>query len=201
MLVEASPVDRIWGIGLAADDERAANPARWRGLNLLGFALVRARAILRGAAGTVTAFPYGSRIPIDWRDTVPEASEGKAALRRICAHLGLPQGDAYTQDWAYELGEEYRTESHVYKYISAYGNAGYSPVERQLLVDLILDVVNDLLVESDRVGQQAWVATMEVVRQNFSLHRSQLESWAVPEDPLEDAYAITPLVRAALAHR
>ncbi|MYS23103.1 hypothetical protein GA0115240_14756 [Streptomyces sp. DvalAA-14] len=43
VLVEASPVDRIWGIGLAADDERAARPAAWRGLNLLGFALMEAR--------------------------------------------------------------------------------------------------------------------------------------------------------------
>ncbi|WP_282205666.1 NADAR family protein [Kitasatospora fiedleri] len=48
VLVEASPLDRIWGIGLAADDERAANPAQWRGLNLLGFALMEARARLAG---------------------------------------------------------------------------------------------------------------------------------------------------------
>ena len=45
--VEASPLDRIWGIGLAADDERALDPARWRGLNLLGFALMEARDRLR----------------------------------------------------------------------------------------------------------------------------------------------------------
>jgi ribA/ribD-fused uncharacterized protein len=48
VLVEASPVDRVWGIGLAADDERAEDPARWRGLNLLGFALMEARARLAG---------------------------------------------------------------------------------------------------------------------------------------------------------
>jgi ribA/ribD-fused uncharacterized protein len=47
VLVEASPVDRIWGIGLAADDPRAADPAQWRGDNLLGFALMDARAALR----------------------------------------------------------------------------------------------------------------------------------------------------------
>ncbi|WP_367131508.1 MULTISPECIES: NADAR family protein [Streptomyces] len=43
VLVEASPLDRVWGIGLAADDERAADPARWQGDNLLGFALMEAR--------------------------------------------------------------------------------------------------------------------------------------------------------------
>ncbi|MFJ3580682.1 NADAR family protein [Streptomyces sp. NPDC090127] len=48
VLVEASPLDRVWGIGLAADDPRATDPARWRGLNLLGFALMEARERLRG---------------------------------------------------------------------------------------------------------------------------------------------------------
>lgn len=43
VLVEASPMDRIWGIGLAADDPRAEDPTKWRGPNLLGFALMEAR--------------------------------------------------------------------------------------------------------------------------------------------------------------
>ncbi|EFC82646.1 NADAR family protein [Parafrankia sp. EUN1f] len=46
ILVEASPLDAIWGIGLAASDERAGRPARWPGLNLLGFALMDVRAAL-----------------------------------------------------------------------------------------------------------------------------------------------------------
>ncbi|MFD6093821.1 NADAR family protein [Oerskovia sp. NPDC060338] len=48
VLVEASPRDRVWGIGLAAGDERAQHPASWLGLNLLGFALMVARDRLRG---------------------------------------------------------------------------------------------------------------------------------------------------------
>ncbi len=50
VLVEASPDDRIWGIGLTADDPRAAVPSRWRGLNLLGFALMEARSRIEGTA-------------------------------------------------------------------------------------------------------------------------------------------------------
>jgi ribA/ribD-fused uncharacterized protein len=43
VLVEASPVDRIWGIGLAQDDDKVNDPNAWLGLNLLGFALMHVR--------------------------------------------------------------------------------------------------------------------------------------------------------------
>lgn len=49
MLVEASPDDPVWGIGLEADDPRAADPRTWQGQNLLGFALMTARRHLRAA--------------------------------------------------------------------------------------------------------------------------------------------------------
>lgn len=47
VLVEASPVDKIWGIGLAEDTENIENPLIWNGLNLLGFALMEVRNRLK----------------------------------------------------------------------------------------------------------------------------------------------------------
>ncbi|MCA9546185.1 MAG: NADAR family protein [Myxococcales bacterium] len=46
ILVEASPVDLVWGVGWAPDRPEARDPHRWRGLNRLGFALMRVRAEL-----------------------------------------------------------------------------------------------------------------------------------------------------------
>lgn len=44
VLVEASPVDAIWGIGLAEGAAGIGDPRQWRGKNLLGFILMAVRA-------------------------------------------------------------------------------------------------------------------------------------------------------------
>jgi len=49
VLVEASPVDFVWGTGFAADSPYAEIPSEWTGMNLLGFALMEVRSRLQEA--------------------------------------------------------------------------------------------------------------------------------------------------------
>lgn len=62
ILVEASPYDAVWGIKMDESDQNAQDPLKWRGQNLLGFALMEVRDVLRKVCkNEALAVPVESR--------------------------------------------------------------------------------------------------------------------------------------------
>ena len=55
ILVEASPYDKIWGIGLYENDAKCIPGCKWPGLNLLGKILTQVREDLKAEAAEATA--------------------------------------------------------------------------------------------------------------------------------------------------
>jgi ribA/ribD-fused uncharacterized protein len=47
IIAEASPYDKVWGIGMTEDNPLATQPDKWLGKNLLGIVLMRVREILK----------------------------------------------------------------------------------------------------------------------------------------------------------
>ena len=46
IIVEASPYDKIWGIGMSENDEGVEDQSNWKGQNLLGEALMYVRQLI-----------------------------------------------------------------------------------------------------------------------------------------------------------
>ena len=79
VIVEASPTDRIWGIGRSQDTAAIDNPHSWNGDNLLGFALMEARAFLRTTGRFTNDTP---EILPPWKDTdtFRQTGEGEQSI-------------------------------------------------------------------------------------------------------------------------
>jgi hypothetical protein len=123
---------------------------------------------------------------------VPIAGE---AIRRLCQDLGLPPGDRHSQDWVYELPGEFRTIDWFRKYADAYRRFGYGADERVLLVHLLFDVANDLLLAQGADESTLRTELHNIVRDNPSLHREQVEYWCLFGNEMENTFEISRCAR------
>jgi hypothetical protein len=119
----------------------------------------------------------------------------REAIVRVCEGLGLPAGDSFSQDWAYELPEEFRTREFFERYLRAYSTPGYGPGEKHVLMQLILDVANDLLEREEGLEGGTWEKVVELLQADRQLHWDLIEHWALMGEPLENAFRLTSRIR------
>ncbi len=91
VLVEASPVDIVWGIGLSPDSQNIDNIYAWRGLNLLGFVLMEVRDFLK---------EFGHFNPLENALQTPWSK--------------FPNIDKHDMFWRVGIGEEYLTQFYKF---------------------------------------------------------------------------------------
>ncbi len=116
------------------------------------------------------------------------------ALQHVQSVLGLPHGDQFTQDWVQELPEAYRSPTWLGKYLAAFTHPSVRDEERRILMGLVLDVANDLhsagsLLDSD------WARAADELSRAPVLYEALVDYWCVKGEPLDDCFALTPLVR------
>jgi hypothetical protein len=120
----------------------------------------------------------------------------REAIARVCQGLGLPVGDSFSQDWAYELPEEFRTREFFERYLMAYSTHGYGHAEKRVLMQLILDVANDLLERGEGLEDEAWEKVVALLQGDRQLHWDLIEHWALMGESLEEVFLLTPKMRA-----
>lgn len=124
-----------------------------------------------------------------------KSSDASAAIGNICRRLGLPPADAFTQDWAYELSDEFRSADWLQKYISSFDSDQFGQFEKQILMDLILDAANTVFQKSPNNTEKFWPKISELLLQNYEEYSGQIEYWSAEDYPIEDSFFITSLIR------
>jgi len=77
LLVEASPKDKIWGIGLATTNKDIHREKKWPGLNLLGKCITAAREMIKVDLG-LKEDPFAEKEDVDLEAELPELDKEKS---------------------------------------------------------------------------------------------------------------------------
>lgn len=116
-------------------------------------------------------------------------------IKKLCDDLNLRYGDRFTQDWTYELPDQYRTKYWLNKYIFAYLYNGYSSIEKKELMILSLDVCNDLISSGLNPNDKVIQKVLNILFNNYKNYEDLINYWALDSAPLIDCFALTPIIR------
>ncbi len=119
----------------------------------------------------------------------------KRSIEQLCKDLKLPSGDEFTQDWIYELPEEFRTFEYFKKYFNTYIFSNYNAETKALLLDLMLDVTNDLVENELKVGERAWSALTFILNKERNTYQESIDYWLLEGEPIDNCFALTPFIR------
>ena len=118
------------------------------------------------------------------------------ARDNILQELELPKCG---QSWSAELPWEYRSTSLLSRVLAAVDVPRRDLRERQLLIELALDLADDLI---DEPGfEELWSKIVQEIRARPDLHVERVVYWSCDDEPGHDGFKLTPYVRAILPTR
>jgi len=119
----------------------------------------------------------------------------------LAKKLGIPSGGPFTQDWIYELPEAFRTKEWLSKYIISYSNGDYNSLEKNELMQLILDITNDLLSYGVPDTDSVIIDALNLLSDNYTSHLELIRYWSLDNEPLEDCFILTPKIRSMIKRK
>lgn len=114
---------------------------------------------------------------------------------KLCQDLDLPFIDVFSQDWKYEVPIKYRTSEWLVKYLYAYLNNNYSTTQKQILMNLCLNICNDLLSENPNQSNPIFHQLLKVLYSHYQQHCQLIDYWAATNHPLDNCFALTQKIR------
>ena len=122
-----------------------------------------------------------------------ERSPTNEARQSLAKRLGHVY-DADMQDWEWEVADPARFE----EYVDLYEGEELSDDEKFSLMEIILQCVEE--AESDAARKTKWLRVVAHLRENFVLHESTLQYWAMREAvEVDQKFYVSDVVRAVLS--
>lgn len=113
--------------------------------------------------------------------------------------LKVPKPSRYSQDWEYELNID---SIMVYDFLNIYENSDLSDYQRELLLKIIIEMINDAMeTNSNQIDIQLVLSKVEnILNKDFNIHKETIYRYANLENDLSDCLLISPFFREFLQY-